>query len=145
MQAESEQTNSALALGVCIDRELNVKSAGGYLVQVGSRGVQGGVVMCGEDNTLTCIMTTTYVRGGGFKQVALVPHGVIHVGVSCSRMVMALSMSSGSKVLLGVMPSSGWRYCSASHLGNVHFFCTVIKSVRRCVRRCVAGSPLLLR
>ena len=34
LQAESEQTNSALALGVCIDRELNIKSAGGYLVQV---------------------------------------------------------------------------------------------------------------
>jgi len=34
LQAEGEQTNSALALGVCIDRELNVKSAGGYLVQV---------------------------------------------------------------------------------------------------------------
>lgn len=34
MQAESEQTNSALALGVCIDRDLNVRSAGGYLVQV---------------------------------------------------------------------------------------------------------------
>jgi hypothetical protein len=33
-QAESEQTNSALALGVCIDRQLQVKSAGGYLVQV---------------------------------------------------------------------------------------------------------------
>lgn len=32
--AESEQTNSALALGVCIDRQLQVKSAGGYLVQV---------------------------------------------------------------------------------------------------------------
>lgn len=37
LQAESEQTNSALALGVCIDRQLQVKSAGGYLVQV-SRG-----------------------------------------------------------------------------------------------------------
>jgi hypothetical protein len=34
MQAESEQTNSALALGVCIGRDLRVKSAGGYLVQV---------------------------------------------------------------------------------------------------------------
>ncbi|WIA20049.1 hypothetical protein OEZ85_005914 [Tetradesmus obliquus] len=32
--AESEQTNSALALGVCIGRDLRVKSAGGYLVQV---------------------------------------------------------------------------------------------------------------
>eukprot|EP00879_Flechtneria_rotunda_P032008 GHRR01035152.1.p1 GENE.GHRR01035152.1~~GHRR01035152.1.p1 ORF type:complete len:268 (+),score=58.10 GHRR01035152.1:468-1271(+) len=32
--AESEQTNSALALGVCIGRDLNVRSAGGYLVQV---------------------------------------------------------------------------------------------------------------
>jgi redox-regulated HSP33 family molecular chaperone len=36
MQAESEQTNSALALGVCIGRDLRVKSAGGYLVQVGA-------------------------------------------------------------------------------------------------------------
>lgn len=41
-QAESEQTNSALALGVCIDRQLQVKSAGGYLVQVrGDDGVGG--------------------------------------------------------------------------------------------------------
>ncbi len=32
--AESEQTNSALALGVCIGRDLAVRSAGGYLVQV---------------------------------------------------------------------------------------------------------------
>lgn len=34
LQAESEQTNSALALGVCIGRDLRVRSAGGYLVQV---------------------------------------------------------------------------------------------------------------
>jgi hypothetical protein len=101
--------------------------------------------MCREDKILTCIMTTTYVRGGDFKQVPLVRHGVILVGVSCSRMVMVLSMSSGSKVLLGIMPSSGWRSCSASHLRTVHFLCAVINSVRRCVRRCVAGSPLLLR
>lgn len=32
--AESEQTNSALALGVAIDRDCNVAAAGGYLVQV---------------------------------------------------------------------------------------------------------------
>jgi hypothetical protein len=31
---DSEQTNSALALGVCINRDCSVKSAGGYLVQV---------------------------------------------------------------------------------------------------------------
>jgi hypothetical protein len=37
LQAESEQTNSALALGVCIGRDLQVKSAGGYLVQVCAR------------------------------------------------------------------------------------------------------------
>ena len=33
-QAESEQTNSALALGVAINRDLQVVAAGGYLVQV---------------------------------------------------------------------------------------------------------------
>ena len=31
---ESEQVNSAVAVGVSIDRELNVRSAGGYMVQV---------------------------------------------------------------------------------------------------------------
>ena len=33
-QAESEQTNSALALGVAINRDCEVAAAGGYLVQV---------------------------------------------------------------------------------------------------------------
>lgn len=32
--AESEQTNSALALGVAINRDCSVNAAGGYLVQV---------------------------------------------------------------------------------------------------------------
>jgi molecular chaperone Hsp33 len=32
--AESEQTNSALALGVAINRDCSVSAAGGYLVQV---------------------------------------------------------------------------------------------------------------
>ena len=31
---ESEQVNSAIAVGVSLDRELNVRSAGGYMVQV---------------------------------------------------------------------------------------------------------------
>ena len=33
--ADSEQTNSALALGVSIHRDVSVRAAGGYLVQVG--------------------------------------------------------------------------------------------------------------
>ena len=32
--ADSEQTNSALALGVSISRDASVRAAGGYLVQV---------------------------------------------------------------------------------------------------------------
>ncbi len=32
---DSEQTNSALGLGVSINRDCSVKSAGGFLVQVG--------------------------------------------------------------------------------------------------------------
>jgi molecular chaperone Hsp33 len=32
--AESEQTNSALALGVAINRDCSVNAAGGYLVQI---------------------------------------------------------------------------------------------------------------
>ena len=33
-QVESEQTNSALALGVALGRDCQVKAAGGFLVQV---------------------------------------------------------------------------------------------------------------
>lgn len=33
--AESEQVNCALALGVSINRDLSVRAAGGYLLQVG--------------------------------------------------------------------------------------------------------------
>lgn len=33
-QVDSEQTNSALGLGVSLDRDCNVKSAGGWLVQI---------------------------------------------------------------------------------------------------------------
>jgi len=34
VQADSEQTNTALALGVSISRDCSVRSAGGYMVQV---------------------------------------------------------------------------------------------------------------
>ena len=35
--AESEQVNCALALGVSINRDLSVRAAGGYLLQVGTQ------------------------------------------------------------------------------------------------------------
>ena len=35
--ADSEQTSSALALGVSIHRDVAVRAAGGYLIQVGGR------------------------------------------------------------------------------------------------------------
>jgi molecular chaperone Hsp33 len=36
--ADSEQINSALALGVSISRDASVRAAGGYLLQVGPQG-----------------------------------------------------------------------------------------------------------
>jgi hypothetical protein len=51
--AESEQTNSALALGVSINRDCSVNAAGGYLVQArrgagtGWAGLRGPLVAVG--------------------------------------------------------------------------------------------------
>lgn len=93
MQAESEQTNSALALGVCIGRDLRVKSAGGYLVQVGTcsdaaaafNWVEAILPACvgAHDGCQVELQRCRWTACGQCEQVQL--DGVLATGVTTSR------------------------------------------------------------
>eukprot|EP00746_Dinoflagellata_sp_MGD_P017368 gnl/MRDRNA2_/MRDRNA2_139854_c0_seq1.p1 gnl/MRDRNA2_/MRDRNA2_139854_c0~~gnl/MRDRNA2_/MRDRNA2_139854_c0_seq1.p1 ORF type:complete len:420 (+),score=89.37 gnl/MRDRNA2_/MRDRNA2_139854_c0_seq1:104-1261(+) len=68
--AESEQVNGALAVGVSIDRNLNVRSAGGYLVQM--LPFASDETITALENTITKLPSTTEMIASGMtaKQMA---------------------------------------------------------------------------
>lgn len=65
LQVDSEQTNSALGLGVALDRDCNVKAAGGWMVQI--------LPFCSEETlsqletTLTTMPSVTQMLSSGMS------------------------------------------------------------------------------